>query len=117
MISLSDKKEILAYSKALYGFNDKDKTLIYSLGKCTLGQLIKFKKENHISWMEKDLIYILKYFLNLLDLMTENNIFHSDENPKNFVLDQLRNDILNQDNHYILQLFMIDFGISTLSFD
>ena len=65
----------MLFCKNLVGFDDKNLTLTYELGKCSMQDLMEYKFENDIEWLESDLTYLTCTFLKMIQSMQLNNIF------------------------------------------
>ena len=105
--------DILNISQGLLSFNDKNLSLLYSIGKCTLQDLMNFKFDNKIPWELNDLKYLTYALINMAYKMKECDNYHSDEKPSNIVIAQ-QSGFLNLNKLFI---YLIDFGNSTFCFD
>ncbi|KRW98388.1 WD40-repeat-containing domain [Pseudocohnilembus persalinus] len=93
-----------SYSMLLNRADDKNYSLYYNLGLCTLKEFNEYRKKKQIKWKKKELLYIFKRLVEFVLLMNEYKYFHGDIKPMNIVLQEVEEQ---------LQVKVIDFAGSS----
>ena len=71
MIKINENEKIKKYCKVLKDKFDNLLILTYEIGKCSLEELLNYKKMNKKPWSLKDIIYLIERLFEMIIIMDE----------------------------------------------